>query len=292
MAGRVAIASSSATITTGQFAYKFEYTNYGVTAQFLAARNAFLKRDPKAAKTLHLTPTPSESAVTIGPYTMGSMIASGAMGTVYAATCTKNDSFAIKVIRRQRANGGAVSSEIATLQKLKRELHNLPGYNKLLHLHEIIPAAAGDKYLPAVHLPMSNVYLLLQPLVPATLQTVLRRGDEPHLRKMQLLYDCLLGLYFLDRHYWIHRDIKPDNIGVSSQGAVLLDLGPSVSVPVPPQGYDPTPGRGGTVGYLAPEIEMHRHGVGAVVDIWALGVCAYMLFGKQQQHPWLHKVNP
>ena len=91
---------------------------------------------------------------------------------------------------------------------------------------------------------------------------------------------------------WVHRDLKPTNIGIISlepPRAIVLDLGQACQLPASSSsGIPPTPGKLGTVGYLAPEMESRPYT--AAVDIWAAGVVAHELF--LGSHPWPMSNNP
>lgn len=101
--------------------------------------------------------------------------------------------------------------------------------------------------------------------------------------------DALRGLRFLHTQGWIHRDIKPQNIGILMHPAraVLLDLGQLTKLEHGAK-LPASPGCGGTVGYLSPEREMEEHDHG--VDIWPMGVIGYELtYGR---HPFKLAINP
>jgi serine/threonine protein kinase len=105
-----------------------------------------------------------------------------------------------------------------------------------------------------------------------------------------MFHDALLGLNFLHTHNWAHGDLKPGNVGIidwKNPRVVLLDFGGAVQLP--DGGLLPsTPGRGGTVNYLAPERELQCHN--ALIDVWSLGVIGFeLLYGY---HPWKLALNP
>lgn len=104
-----------------------------------------------------------------------------------------------------------------------------------------------------------------------------------------LFRDALLGLQFLHTHEWLHGDVKPQNIGIvgTPPRAVLLDLGSAIQADSKSH-ISATPGRGGTVHYLAPEREMQ--GYDHLADIWGMGVIGYEL--TYGHHPWQFAINP
>ena len=92
---------------------------------------------------------------------------------------------------------------------------------------------------------------------------------------MLLFTQALEGLFVLHQGGSMHRDIKPDNLGVVSYNpalAVILDFGQTVQQ----SNVAPTPGRVGTRGYLAPEMELETYN--NRVDVWALGVVGLQIF--------------
>jgi serine/threonine protein kinase len=102
-----------------------------------------------------------------------------------------------------------------------------------------------------------------------------------------LFHSALQGVRFLHSHGWIHRDLKPQNIGFTGSQAVLLDIGGAIK-PDPGALVPATPGRGGTVPYLAPECEMRNYD--NRIDVWSMGlILSELLFGS---HPWLSFKNP
>jgi serine/threonine protein kinase len=105
-----------------------------------------------------------------------------------------------------------------------------------------------------------------------------------------LIRDALLGLKFLHDNSWLHRDVKPQNIGVlpgSPPRAVLLDVG-QAWVLNSGSSLRATPGCCGTLNYLAPECEMTEYDHTA--DIWPMGVIGFEL--TYGHHPFRFAKNP
>lgn len=82
-----------------------------------------------------------------------------------------------------------------------------------------------------------------------------------------VLRESLLGVKFMRDDGFIHRDLKPGNIGIDVEPirVVLLDVGTADYLRKPGDFLTPTPGCRGTVRYLARECELEPHN--ASVDI-------------------------
>jgi serine/threonine protein kinase/tetratricopeptide (TPR) repeat protein len=91
------------------------------------------------------------------------------------------------------------------------------------------------------------------------------------------------GLAEAHAHHIVHRDVKPSNVMITTQGtAKIVDFGLARIVMTPTMTQ--TGGTTGTVGYMSPEQVLGR-GVDQRADIWAFGVIlAEMLLGKNPFH--------
>lgn len=101
--------------------------------------------------------------------------------------------------------------------------------------------------------------------------------------------DALLGVKVMHDGHWLHRDLKPANIGFKSNPirSVLLDIGTSRRIYA--GGSLPhKPGMVGTIGYLAPELELEEYGPS--IDIWPMAIILFEL--TYNYHPWKFTINP
>lgn len=103
-------------------------------------------------------------------------------------------------------------------------------------------------------------------------QTIIAYGKhQPPSEKARLLVETLQALTYLHRRDLLHRDIKPMNVLVTTEGQVkLLDFG--LTTPV---------GRAesvsGTLAYMAPET-LRSQTISPASDLYAVGILAYELF--------------
>lgn len=101
--------------------------------------------------------------------------------------------------------------------------------------------------------------------------------------------DALKALKVMHDGNWLHRDLKPANICVfkTRTRSILLDVGTAAQIE-PGGVLRSEPGCFGTIGYLAPELELDDYDHS--IDIWAMGIILYQL--TYGHHPWKFAINP
>ena len=106
-----------------------------------------------------------------------------------------------------------------------------------------------------------------------------REGALPIGEAVRLLRDVADALAYAHRHGVVHRDIKPDNILLSSRHAVVTDFGVARALSAASgDNFMTTEGVAlGTPAYMAPEQAMADPHMDHRADIYALGVVAYEL---------------
>lgn len=107
--------------------------------------------------------------------------------------------------------------------------------------------------------------------------------NSPNLQgnRVNYLIQIADGIEYIHEQGFLHRDICPRNIMVTSEGVVkIIDFG--LTIPYRPEFCRPG-NRTGTPNYLAPEL-IKRISTDHRVDLFALGVTAYEMFTGQL--PW------
>jgi serine/threonine protein kinase/Tol biopolymer transport system component len=211
-----------------------------------------------------------------GVYRIEQLLGRGGMGEVYRARdTTLGREVAIKVLP------AAWLADPGRLERLQREARVLAALN-----HPNIATLYGVEQ-------MDGVYgLILELAEGPTLADRIARGPMPLDEVLPIARQIAEALAAAHERGIVHRDVKPSNITVSSQGVVkVLDFGlakTAVGDPLYAGTQSPTmaamTGEGvivGTVAYMSPE-QARGHAVDRRTDVWAFGCVLFeMLSGRQ-----------
>lgn len=199
-------------------------------------------------------------------YEILELLGRGGMATVYKGYQADIDRYvAIKVLAPQHGH----SDEF--VQRFQLEARTIA---RLQHPH-ILPVydygTQGDV-----------LYLAVAYIASGSLADRIDGGPMPLRQIERYLREVAAALDYAHRQNIIHRDIKPDNILINSEGySVLSDFGIAKLVGADDSRLTATGGLVGTPAYMAPE-QVHGGEIGPATDIYALGVVTYeMLTGRQ-----------
>ena len=256
------------------------FDRIGERAGALRAYDAFARRlqaeygTEPAAETLallgrirarHAAVIPS-GLPSVSGYEIERELARGEIANVYLARDLKHDRpVVIKMLRRELTATLGISrflSEIEIAARL-RHPHILPLYDS--------GTVSG---VPFYVMPLASGYSLRDRLR--------RHGTIPITDSLRILRDIAGALALAHRHGIVHCDVKPENILLEEEHAVLADFGiaravaaASISEGAPATGIPL-----GSPGYMAPEQSSAAPVFDARADVYALGVVAYeMLAG-------------
>ena len=211
---------------------------------------------------------PGMELTTLGHYRLDERIGEGGMGEVFRAFDTRlNRPVAIKVMRgKDRAERGA--------QGFLREARAASALNhpNIVTIHEIGETEAGD-------------YFLVQELVDGqTLRSMLRLRREPTPLDTMIDIGVQVARALAAAHAAgvVHRDVKPENVMVRTDGAVkVLDFGlarrtdEDTSQLTTQAQVKTLPGSfTGTPAYMSPEL-VNGYVPGPAADVFSLGVLLY-----------------
>ncbi|MBK9240030.1 MAG: protein kinase [Acidobacteria bacterium] len=197
-------------------------------------------------------------------YRVEGQIGSGGMGVVYKATDTRlNRSVAIKAIHdgRFRQGGDPLRTEALAAASIDHPY--------ICKVYELIEEG-------------TEAYLVMEFVEGETLAAILRRGRPPLTQAVQLASEIAEGLAAAHSRGLVHRDVKPSNVIVTTDGHVkLLDFGlaredavakPSDQTRTSPS--DRTDQAAGTPQYMSPE-QAAGHPVTFRADLFSMGVVMF-----------------
>lgn len=196
-------------------------------------------------------------------YQLSDKIGAGSMGVVFRATDRLTGQVvALKRVTLIGAELQVASDSGATDYRLALT-HEFQTLASLHHPHII---SVMDYGFDAERLPYFTMSLL------EDARTIMEAGREMTLAgKVRLLIEMLQALAYLHRHGIFHRDLKPGNVLVDTEGQVkVLDFGLAVEE----QQRDGLVA--GTLAYIAPEILMQK-GATKASDLYSAGAMAYEL---------------
>ncbi len=198
-----------------------------------------------------------------GRYRIESVVARGGMAMVYRGTDLRLDrEIAVKVMHAHLA------SDPSFVERFEREAMNAA---RLSHPNLI---AVNDQSRDG-----DVVYLVMEYLESVTLRKELKfRGRFTPRQAISVVDAILAALEAVHEAGMIHRDLKPDNVLLGTDGQIkLADFGLARAV----TSETTTKTLIGTVGYVAPEL-VTRSGADERTDLYTLGIMFYeMLTGSQ-----------
>eukprot|EP00056_Hartaetosiga_gracilis_P002686 m.55953 g.55953 ORF g.55953 m.55953 type:complete len:290 (+) comp11161_c0_seq1:78-947(+) len=190
-------------------------------------------------------------------------IGEGTYGTVYKAKLIeKGQIVALKKIKLEDENEGVPSTAIREISLLK-ELH----HPNVVSLLEVIHSESD------LHLVFEYLDHDLKAYMDKT------KGMLPRDRVRSFMYQLCLGLEFCHTHRILHRDLKPQNLLIDSDGTIkLADFGLARAFGIPVRAYTHEVI---TLWYRAPEILLGAKQYACPVDMWSIGtIFAEMVIKK------------
>jgi len=219
-----------------------------------------------------LSDTERLSAAFAGRYRVEREIGAGGMATVYLAHDLKHDrDVALKVLRREVASvfgADRFAREIGIAGRLT--------HPNILPMFDSGTVTVEDSVLPFYVMPYVQ---------GESLHVRLRRERQLSLEDtLRIVRDVGDALDFAHAHGIVHRDVKPENILLVGDRALLADFGIARAASTGALGAERLTGTGiamGTPAYMSPEQAAADPAVDGRSDTYALAVMAYeMLAGE------------
>lgn len=197
-----------------------------------------------------------------GTYTIDRELGGGGMSRVFVATETSlSRQVVIKVLPPELSGG-------VNLERFRREISVVA---QLQHPNIVPVLSAGElEGLP---------YFTMPYVAGLSLRARLASGELPLADVLWILRDVAKALGYAHKHGVVHRDIKPDNVLLNEDAAVVTDFGVAKALTAASaRGAGTMTSLGvalGTPAYMSPEQAAAAPTVDHRADIYALGVVAY-----------------
>jgi len=191
-------------------------------------------------------------------------IGEGTYGIVYKAKDKKTQELlALKKIRLEAEDEGIPSTAIREISLLKQLQHP-----NIVRLYDVVHT---EKKL-------TLVFEFLDQDLKKYLDACGDNGLEPETVK-SFLYQLLQGVAYCHQHRVLHRDLKPQNLLINTEGELkLADFGLARAFGIPVRNYTHEVV---TLWYRAPDVLMGSRKYSTPVDIWSVGcIFAEMVNGR------------
>jgi len=194
---------------------------------------------------------------TLGPYDLEKLLGQGGFAWVFVGREIDGTPVAVKVLKPRYAGDPQFESRFRNESEVAAKLE----HPNIIRIRTV--AKAGE-----------HVYFGMDLCADSLGARLSREGPLPEADIVRLARDIIAALDFAHGQGVIHRDLKPDNVLIRSDGtAVLTDFGIARAV----SGYVASTGVNMTIGtphYLSPEQAQGR-AIDQRADYYALGVTLY-----------------
>jgi serine/threonine-protein kinase len=209
-----------------------------------------------------------------GRYRLDARIGRGGMSSVYRAFDTVLErEVAIKLMHRE------IASDSDQLERFRREARAVAQLNHS-HIVTVIDAGEWSEELGEADVEAGTPYIVLEYVAGETLKDLVRReGPLDVATALAYALEIARGLGVAHGHEIVHRDVKPHNILLGSEGgAKITDFG--IARSLTEEGLTMDGKVLGTTDYISPEQALGRPVTGQS-DVYSLGVVLYeMLVGE------------
>ena len=222
--------------------------------------------------------TPLEPGTVIPGYEIVALLGQGSMGTVYKALQLRaaKREVALKIIRADRLRNLPTDAEkqkwFARFQWEVEALVNLD-HEHIVELYDV-----GEFE--------GQPYFSMKLVEGGTLASKSERFLSDPRAIAQLMVQVARALHHVHQRQILHRDLKPHNILIDSEGQPLVtDFGLALRIEPALTNTSSTDGIAGTLAFMAPEQAQSEPGrLTTAVDVYGLGAVLYYLLTEHSPH--------
>ena len=212
-----------------------------------------------------LSPMQHASPARIGRYVIIRPLGKGGMGAIFLARDPAIDRLvAVKLMREEFHDARHRDRFVSEAQSIGR----------LRHPNIVTVFDVGEHD--------GEPFIAMEYIEGRTLASVIALEETALTRKLQIIDEVCAGLHYAHRTGIVHRDVKPANIMVDTEGTVkILDFGLAQGTAA---GLTQSGTILGTLNYMSPE-QLLGSGVDHRTDIFAVGAVFYELLSGRRAFP-------
>ncbi|GFZ14158.1 CBL-interacting protein kinase 4 [Actinidia rufa] len=218
---------------------------------------------PAPPRSSAATITTTTNGIILGKYRLGRLLGRGSFAKVYLAqSLSNNTTVAIKVIDKAKTVDAAMEPRIVREVAAMRRLSHHPN---ILQIHEVMATK-------------TKIYLVMDLAAGGDLSTALarRRCRLPESGARRYFQQLVSALHFCHRQGVVHRDVKPQNLLLDSDGTLKISDFGLAALPENRQNLLLHTSCG-TPAFAAPEVIRRGGGYdGAKADAWSCGVILFV----------------
>lgn len=161
-----ALNQHSMIIRFSKLEYTFQWTEYAATQDFIEDRTEYVTKDLNGPVQVDIDmPTPRPNRRTIGTWTLGDALGTGAFGKVFLGTNSLGEVAAVKMIDRTYKNHLTVDAEVETCRAVTTFAEKFDEGGRILRVVEVL-YTKDEKFSPTVV--FDQVAVVLQPMATQT----------------------------------------------------------------------------------------------------------------------------
>ena len=150
--------------------YTFQWTGYAATEEFILDRTDYVTKDLDGPVQVDIDmPTPLPNRRTMGKWTLGKALGTGAFGKVFLATNSLGEVAAVKMMDRTSENHRTVDAEVQTCRAITTFAEKSDEGRRILRVVEVL-YSKDEEF--STEVAFDQVAIVLQPVVTQTLADI------------------------------------------------------------------------------------------------------------------------